>query len=221
MVSCDVSQLAFAYGSGAFRQVGLRPTDFRQEHRKLSGCDATLQEGYEDSEALAPEKRPMLDLVFVVEDPLQWHRANMQVNGHHYAAHLRILGPGAVVTLQQDFAARIFYNTLVPMSSPAERGRSMKYGVVTWHDLREDLLSWRWLYLAGRLHKPVHIITGSDNGEVTQALHENLLSASRSALLSLPASFSSTDFFLVSAKSRSFRSYRTHCASLPNKKTYV
>lgn len=59
--------------------------------------------------------------------------------------------------------------------------------MTTVDNLCGDLLNWRSLYLAGRMHKPLRII--KDNPRVRLTQQVNLASAVRTALLSLPAEF--------------------------------
>ena len=40
----------------------------------------------------------------------------------------------------------------------------IKYGVVSIDKLCKDLIDWETLYIAGRMHKPVNIITVSTEG---------------------------------------------------------
>jgi len=56
-----------------------------------------------------------------------------------------------------------------------------------------DLLNWRSLYLAGRMHKPLRIIKDDARVRLTQQV--NLTSAVRAALLTLPEEFSETQLF--------------------------
>lgn len=69
----------------------------------------------------------------------------------------------------------------------------IKYGVTTVDTLCSDLLNWRTLYLAGRMHKPVRIIKDDARVRLTQQV--NLTSAVRAALLTLPAEFSESQLF--------------------------
>lgn len=132
----------------------------------------------------------MLDLIFAVNDSFVWHEQNMQINPTHYSA-LQHLGPGLVTRVQQDCGARVYYNSLVK-----HRGRLMKYGIISVDDLIDDLNHWRTLYISGRLHKPVRMITMSNDWRLTSALDRNLRHATRTALLCLPESFSEVDFYL-------------------------
>jgi translocator assembly and maintenance protein 41 len=155
------------------------------------GSGAVPQAGY----AVAKEP-PMLDLIVVVEDAAEWHRANLALNRAHYSA-LALGGPRFVATVQRATAG-VYYNTLVLMQSSAHRGRLMKYGVVSRADLEDDLVSWRWLYLSGRLHKPV-LLAPCSSDSLQAALRANLASAVRAALLLLPAEFTRQDLFLAVA----------------------
>ena len=60
-------------------------------------------------------------------------------------------------------------------------------------NLCSDLLNWRTLYLAGRMHKPLRIIKDDARVRLTQQV--NLTSAVRAALLTLPGEFSETQLF--------------------------
>ncbi|XP_075039269.1 phosphatidate cytidylyltransferase, mitochondrial isoform X1 [Mixophyes fleayi] len=81
----DIS-LAFAYGSGVFRQ---------------------------SSAPQASATNNMLDFVFAVDDPVTWHTMNLMQNRSHYA-FLKYLGPKQISNVQNKYGAGVYYNTLVP-----------------------------------------------------------------------------------------------------------
>ena len=57
----------------------------------------------------------MLDLVFVVGDPEQWHEENMKRNHVHYS-FMKWLGP-STVSLVQRAPAGVYYNPLVTVDT--------------------------------------------------------------------------------------------------------
>ena len=65
--------------------------------------------------------------------------------------------------------------------------------MTTVDNLCSDLLNWRTLYLAGRMHKPLRIIKDDARVRLTQQV--NLTSAVRAALLTLPEEFSENQLF--------------------------
>lgn len=158
----DIS-LAFAYGSGVFKQHG-------------------TSQGQMD--------KNMLDFVFAVDDPVTWHTLNLLQNRQHYSI-LKFLGPKKISSIQNDHGASVYYNTLVPMD-----GRIIKYGVVGTEALIDDLMHWKTLYVAGRLHKPVKMLVQGENGKLRASLVANLKSAVTASFLMLPESFSEEDLFL-------------------------
>ncbi|KJH51144.1 hypothetical protein DICVIV_02704 [Dictyocaulus viviparus] len=91
----------------------------------------------------------MVDFILSTNDPLLFHKENIKRNPSHYSL-LRLIGAKALSNFQTRFAARVYFNTRVKASS-----RRMKYGIITTEDLNRDLLDWQWLYVSGRLHKPV------------------------------------------------------------------
>ncbi|XP_025916958.1 phosphatidate cytidylyltransferase, mitochondrial isoform X2 [Apteryx mantelli] len=154
--------LAFAYGSGVFRQAG-------------------ASAGHSENN--------MLDFVFAVDDSVTWHMMNLLKNRSHYS-FLKVFGPKQISNIQ-SYGAGIYYNTLVPCN-----GRMIKYGVISTDALIDDLFHWKTLYVAGRLQKPVKILTQNENGRLQAALVSNLKSAVTAAFLMLPESFSEEDLYM-------------------------
>ncbi|KIJ61099.1 hypothetical protein HYDPIDRAFT_177171 [Hydnomerulius pinastri MD-312] len=147
------------------------------------GSGVFEQAGYEksvDGKQKGKDDRPMLDFVFAVTHPDHWHSINMHQYPGHYPLHAREVGPG------------LWFNTFVPM-----HGVTIKYGVTTVDTLCADLLNWRTLYLAGRMHKPLRIIKDDARVRLTQQV--NLTSALRTALLTLPAQFTQRELFTAIA----------------------
>ncbi|XP_076639902.1 phosphatidate cytidylyltransferase, mitochondrial [Colletes latitarsis] len=134
----------------------------------------------------------MLDLIFVVRNANQWHAENLELNPTHYAQPLRFLGHRVIANVQENWGAKIYYNTLVKIAG----GYTIKYGVISEVSLVEDLLDWNDLYLAGRLHKPVKVLMEpSEQSQLPTALVQNLYSAIHAALLLLPQHFTEVDFY--------------------------
>jgi mitochondrial translocator assembly and maintenance protein 41 len=75
----------------------------------------------------------------------------------------------------------------------AESLQTIKYGVITVDELCSDLLNWRTLYTAGRMHKPIRIIKDDARVRLTQQV--NLVSAVRASLLTLPPTFTEIELF--------------------------
>lgn len=141
-----------------------------------------------------PSKKPvMIDLLFSVENPFTWHENNIQMNPSHYSS-LRMLGSNFIARYQESYGAKVYCNTLVPID-PVKNNLMVKYGVISTKDLIVDLLDWKDLYVAGRLHKPVEIIRNQSSSKVQNALDLNLQSAVRSALLILPKEFTEFEFY--------------------------
>uniref|UniRef100_H2LI04 Phosphatidate cytidylyltransferase, mitochondrial n=1 Tax=Oryzias latipes TaxID=8090 RepID=H2LI04_ORYLA len=82
----DIS-VAFAYGSGVFQQHGISQGQMEKN---------------------------MLDFVFAVDDPVTWHTMNLLQNRKHYSI-LKLLGPAMISSIQSDYGAAVYYNTLVPV----------------------------------------------------------------------------------------------------------
>nr|NP_595808.3 LOW QUALITY PROTEIN: putative protein Tam41 [Schizosaccharomyces pombe]CAA20110.3 mitochondrial matrix protein import protein Tam41 (predicted) [Schizosaccharomyces pombe] len=150
--------VAVGYGSGVFRQAGY-----------------------------SQKENPMIDFIFQVEDPVKWHKINLQQNPSHYS-FVKNFGPGFVSTLQESFGTGVYYNTHVEVE-----GNIIKYGVTSKKDVYEDLKNWNTMYLAGRFQKPVVILKGED--EFYKENSYNLSSALHVGLLMLADRFTEFDLY--------------------------
>lgn len=137
------------------------------------------------------EEPPLLDLGLAVSDARQWHSLNLASNRDDYS-FMKYTGSNFISLCQRRFGAKVYFNTLVPVP---ELDILFKYGVVSERDLLEDLTEWRYLYYAGRLHKPVTVVVEPENGSVGSALRRNLDAAMICSLLLLPEKFTSFQLF--------------------------
>lgn len=166
----------------------------------------------------ADPRRRMIDLVVVVDDALDWHQLNISRNPTHYSVPMTLLGPSAIASLQRSsFGARVYYNTVIlPPPIP-----SFKYGVVELRHLRDDLLSWHSLYLSGRLHKPVHLLTHTRvPASLADAMAVNLNAAAAAALLMLPSRFRERDLYAAIARLSYLGDVRLNLPLEPSSKVF-
>ncbi|CAI4225328.1 unnamed protein product [Auanema sp. JU1783] len=134
------------------------------------------------------KEEKMVDFILCTNDPLSFHHDNIKINPSHYSL-IRIAGAKILAGIQTKLGAHVYYNTNVRVGK-----RVIKYGVIGTECLKQDLLDWRWLYVAGRLHKPVvDVITPTD--QIAENVTQNRRSALQAALLLLPDVFPLYDLF--------------------------
>ncbi|KAK3846456.1 MAG: mitochondrial matrix Mmp37 [Linnemannia gamsii] len=151
----------------------------------------------------------MIDFIFGVSHPQHWHSLNLQANPHHYSG-LGMLGSKAIAMTQERFGAGVYFNPFVEIN-----GMMIKYGVVSIDTLCNDLLNWETMYLSGRLHKPVKILLDDPRTRLSNQV--NLFNATRVALLSLPAKFTSEELFTKIAGLSYLGDFRMSIGENPHK----
>ena len=119
-----------------------------------------------------------------MDDPVAWHARNLALHPSHYSFLKHLGGPQQLAAVQ-DMPAHVYYNANAVLD-----GRSFKYGVISTARLTEDLTQWTTLYLSGRLHKPVRVLTPPPpSSPLPAALSANLQSALTVALLLAPGQY--------------------------------
>ena len=158
---------AFAYGSAVFRQTPNLIGASTHNTPNLVGAH-THQPKWEAKEAtkrvaenvsqtlpaVVNSSSKMIDFIIVVDDTLAWHQENLRRNRAHYS-FLKHLGPRVITKVQEDFGANVYFNTLIPYNDRT----LIKYGVIKKSHFVNDLLDWDYLYVSGRLQKPVQVIS--------------------------------------------------------------
>lgn len=193
-----LSRFTAAYGSGASRQQGYAAPPLSHEVNPESNSAHPL------THPVSSASQPMIDLLFVTNQTLDWHAENLRRHPQHYSTLARMLGVSAVEYLQRK-SAGVYYNTLVPVTanltsdSSAAHEFLIKYGVISTETLLRDLRDWNTLYVSGRLHKPVQVLHGAQghDAELDKALQSNLRSAMTAGLLlceATPSASSSLPF---------------------------
>ena len=180
---------AIGYGSGVFVQQSSTPEQpggGAADHKTTS----------------PPDDQPMIDLILTVSDSKAFHRHMLELFPDHYSALARVCGPTFCTNLQRSerYGAGVYFNPLVEspvttLSTCANSSgckRKIKYGIVQTEDLVDDLMNWRWLYLAGRMQKPTVNVDGlGECDRIALAQKQNLDMAVAASLLLLGGSRSS------------------------------
>ncbi len=134
------------------------------------------------------QPRPLLDFLIATSHPSHFHSINLAANPSHYPLFARWLGSDAIARIQEHWGAGVWYASMVELE-----GHAIKYGVISTDALCADLLDWRTVYVAGRMHKPVRIVR--QDPRVLLANQVNLASVLRVALLSLPGRFTERELW--------------------------
>lgn len=87
----------------------------------------------------------MLDFVFAVDDPITWHTMNLIENRKHYS-FLKYLGPKHISSIQNEYGAGVYYNTLVP--SEERVSKSVKAFFISLFLLRNHDVVGMWFVLS-------------------------------------------------------------------------
>ena len=113
-----------------------------------------------------------IDLIFGVDDALEWHKSNHEMNSSDYKSELGY----KLLPLYGNLGPKINYLSYIPFEN-----YMFKIGIVETENLLMDLINWHNFFLAGRFQKPIEIIKGT--AELNSAVDFNRINALKTALL--------------------------------------
>jgi Phosphatidate cytidylyltransferase, mitochondrial len=209
---------AFAYGSGVFSQSQRTNRSSNNESNNHTSRTTDLGEENEAAAAPAPPPPPpLVDIIVVVRQAQAFHEANRLRNPSHYYT----TWPTSSSAAAAKWATAIQCHDLPWLMSGYVRNPQVyflltddgyKYGVQVNH-LIDDLTHWRYLYLAGRLHKPTVTIVHQDNNN-NEYDEEDPVTAAQ-VLTNLPNALV-TAFALLQEESSSSTTSTTSATTTPS-----
>lgn len=177
------SCLIFGYGSGVIPQEGYDYGEILKEDSTKIKEDETQKSVEKTSNK---DGLPLLDVIFIVDDAYEFHKENLKMNPDHYKGLAKFFGPSYLSLITEGYFPGLFF-PFVELA-PGIKG---KYGVVPRWAFEKDLKTWRYLFIAGRLHKPVRFVKKSvEDGkeptmdpEIAKLLQANLEKAFTASLV--------------------------------------
>ncbi len=102
-------------------------------------------------------KAKMIDLIFIVENTLNFHNENIIINKNHYSKFAIYFRP--LLYFFNEKGTKIYYNPSVVL----ENQINIKYGIISEKNFLQSLNKWNNLFVSGRFHKPVICIYNKNN----------------------------------------------------------
>ncbi|BBM98497.1 mitochondrial translocator assembly and maintenance protein 41 [Marchantia polymorpha subsp. ruderalis] len=137
----------------------------------------------------AMSEKPMVDYILGVSSPSDWHSKNIEKNPHHYSSWLAKFGGNLVSGFADNVGVGVHFNPFVPWKE-----KTIKYGVIGMDKLKEDIVTWKALYISGRLQKPISILVDKD--EVKTLNLRNLKAALYAAMLLAPPELTEEELYI-------------------------
>lgn len=117
-------------------------------------------------------RKPQIDLIVVVDDLKKWHALNIQQNPKDYSFSGKLIFKYAPRKWLKS-GGKITYMTYIPFD-----GSKYKIGTIEKNDFLNDLKNWETFYIAGRMQKPILIVSAPSDIEkaIEYNRHAGLLS---------------------------------------------
>ncbi len=167
------------------------------------GSGVFKQTGYDEG------AKPQIDVIFLVKDLRAWHLENMRKNKDDYSIS------GMAFVILSNIKKLKGNNRITFYSQISEGGYQFKYGVMEEEDFLSFLDSWENFFIAGRFHKPVLTIKGTE--EQKEAIEKNKKQAFLVASLLSTSRISKFDFYKMLCNLSYSGTLRMYVAENPRK----